>query len=122
MTVARTQPSGRIGDSASDGYGSCKIILSSGFLCSRPILDTHGDLCDVPGARRDEGDIMAIAHAVDRLTHPIAPATAAQQAYQILHVAFVVAPVVAGLDKFTHLLTNWDRYLAPQVAAMVPAH
>src|SRR5436309_133184 len=58
MTVARTQPSGRIGDSASDGYGSCKIILSSGFLCSRPISDTHGDLCDVPGARRDEEDIM----------------------------------------------------------------
>ena len=25
------------------------------------------------------------------------------QAYQILHVAFVVAPIVAGLDKFFHL-------------------
>ena len=35
------------------------------------------------------------------------------QAYQILHVAFVVAPLVAGLDKFTHFLTNWDAYLAP---------
>jgi len=27
------------------------------------------------------------------------------QAYQILHVAFTVAPVVAGLDKFTHFLS-----------------
>jgi hypothetical protein len=35
------------------------------------------------------------------------------QAYQILHVAFVVAPLVAGIDKFTHFLTNWDAYLAP---------
>lgn len=35
------------------------------------------------------------------------------QAYQILHVAFVAAPVIAGLDKFTKLLVNWDQYLAP---------
>jgi uncharacterized membrane protein YphA (DoxX/SURF4 family) len=37
------------------------------------------------------------------------------QAYQILHLAFVVAPVVAGLDKFFHLLVNWDQYLPPFV-------
>lgn len=35
------------------------------------------------------------------------------QAYQILHLAFVAAPVIAGLDKFTKLLVNWDQYLAP---------
>ena len=35
------------------------------------------------------------------------------QAYQILHFGFTVAPIVAGLDKFLHLLTNWDQYLAP---------
>src|SRR5437764_4911710 len=48
----------------------------------------------------------------------------AYQAYQILHVAFVVAPVVAGLDKFFHLLTNWDMYLSPAIARMlpIPAH
>ena len=46
------------------------------------------------------------------------------QAYQILHIAFVVAPVVAGLDKFFHLLTNWDMYLSPAIARMlpIPAH
>lgn len=37
----------------------------------------------------------------------------AYQAYRLLHVAFVVAPLVAGLDKFFHLLVNWDQYLAP---------
>jgi uncharacterized membrane protein YphA (DoxX/SURF4 family) len=35
------------------------------------------------------------------------------QAYQILHLAFVVAPVIAGLDKFFHLLADWDAYVAP---------
>lgn len=44
----------------------------------------------------------------------------AYQAYQILHLAFVVAPVVAGLDKFFHLLVNWDMYLAPIIARLSP--
>jgi hypothetical protein len=42
------------------------------------------------------------------------------QAYQLLHVAFVVAPILAGLDKFFHLLTNWDMYLAPWIASLSP--
>ena len=37
--------------------------------------------------------------------------TSSQQAYQILHLGFTVAPIVAGLDKFFHLLVNWDQYI-----------
>lgn len=44
----------------------------------------------------------------------------AYQAYQILHVGFVVAPIIAGLDKFFHLLVNWDMYLAPVIARLSP--
>ncbi|MBV8709583.1 MAG: hypothetical protein JO028_20530 [Acidobacteriaceae bacterium] len=44
----------------------------------------------------------------------------AYQAYWILHLAFVVAPVAAGLDKFFHLLANWDMYLAPIIARLSP--
>src|ERR1051326_8692732 len=46
----------------------------------------------------------------------------AYQAYQILHVAFVVAPIVAGLDKFFNLLVNWEQYLPPFVNTMVGGH
>jgi hypothetical protein len=35
------------------------------------------------------------------------------QAYQILRLGFTIAPIVAGLDKFFHLLTDWNQYLAP---------
>jgi hypothetical protein len=42
------------------------------------------------------------------------------QAYQILHWGFVAAPIIAGADKFVHLLTNWDEYLAPAIAQMLP--
>src|SRR4051812_32235900 len=47
-------------------------------------------------------------------------AAPARQAYQILHFAFVAAPVIAGLDKFFHLLVNWDQYLAPWIANLSP--
>ena len=42
------------------------------------------------------------------------------QAYQILHVAFTVAPIVAGLDKFFHALVDWNIYLSPMVTRMFP--
>jgi uncharacterized membrane protein YphA (DoxX/SURF4 family) len=35
------------------------------------------------------------------------------RAYTALKIGFVVAPVVAGLDKFFNLLTDWTQYLAP---------
>lgn len=37
------------------------------------------------------------------------------QAYQILRFGFTVAPIVAGVDKFLHLLVNWDQYLPATV-------
>jgi uncharacterized membrane protein YphA (DoxX/SURF4 family) len=46
----------------------------------------------------------------------------AYQAYQILHVGFVVAPIVAGLDKFFNLLVNWEQYLPSFVNKMVGGH
>ena len=41
------------------------------------------------------------------------PNDPSRQAYQILRFGFTVAPIVAGADKFFHLLVDWDKYLAP---------
>lgn len=41
-------------------------------------------------------------------------------AVSLLRYTYSVVPIVAGLDKFTHLLTDWDKYLAPAVANMLP--
>jgi hypothetical protein len=48
--------------------------------------------------------------------------TPGHQAYRLLQVAFVVAPIVAGLDKFFHLLVDWDQYLAPIVPRVLGGH
>lgn len=34
------------------------------------------------------------------------------QAYQLLHIAFAIAPILAGLDKFFNFFTNWGQYLS----------
>ncbi|HEX5080963.1 MAG TPA: hypothetical protein VFY40_02885, partial [Blastocatellia bacterium] len=41
------------------------------------------------------------------------------QAYRILQFGFTVAPIAAGLDKFFHLLVNWDQYLPSAMNRMV---
>ncbi len=46
--------------------------------------------------------------------------TPAHQAYLLLYFGFIVAPIAAGADKFFHLLVNWDQYLAPAIAGIVP--
>src|SRR5262245_28583221 len=50
----------------------------------------------------------------------ISTSTGAYTAYRILHLGFAALPILAGLDKFFHLLVNWDMYLAPRVASLTP--
>jgi uncharacterized membrane protein YphA (DoxX/SURF4 family) len=41
-------------------------------------------------------------------------------AYWALRVVFGLIPLFAGLDKFTHLLTDWNQYLNPAVLRVLP--
>jgi hypothetical protein len=45
---------------------------------------------------------------------------AVQRVRSIMRWTFGLVPIVAGADKFTDILTNWDQYLAPVVANMLP--
>ena len=52
---------------------------------------------------------------------PASPfARPADQAFLILYAGFIALPILAGADKFLHLLANWDQYLAPSVAGVLP--
>lgn len=44
----------------------------------------------------------------------------AYQGFVLLWVGFTVAPIAFGIDKFAHVLVNWDRYLAPEFADVLP--
>ena len=42
------------------------------------------------------------------------------QAFLLLRIAFTVAPIVFGLDKFFNILVDWETYLAPWINDIVP--
>lgn len=44
----------------------------------------------------------------------------AVQGFWLLRIGFVVAPILFGLDKFAHVLVDWDRYLAPEFVNSLP--
>ena len=45
---------------------------------------------------------------------------AAHQVFLVLRIGFTVLPIVFGLDKFANVLTDWSKYLAPQIDSIVP--
>jgi len=44
------------------------------------------------------------------------------QAFWLLRIAFVVAPIVAGIDKFFDKLVDWKIYLAPEINDLIPGN
>src|SRR5690606_7164650 len=45
---------------------------------------------------------------------------AAHQAFWLLRIAFTVAPILFGIDKFTNWSVHWPDYLAGWVNDIVP--
>lgn len=43
-----------------------------------------------------------------------------KQLQNTLHLTYGIVPIVAGLDKFTNLLTNWTDYLSRNMQSMLP--
>jgi hypothetical protein len=52
--------------------------------------------------------------------NPAAQRDAGYEAFVMLRVAFVVAPIAFGLDKFFNVLTDWPLYLAGWVDDLMP--
>ena len=45
----------------------------------------------------------------------------AAQAFMLLRVAFTVAPILFGLDKFAEvMISDWPKYLAPEFNDIIP--
>ena len=42
------------------------------------------------------------------------------QAYALMRLAFTVAPIAFGLDKFFNVMVDWPVYLAPWINDIVP--
>ena len=40
--------------------------------------------------------------------------------FNLLRITYGIVPIVAGIDKFTNLLTDWEKYLNPNIASLLP--
>jgi hypothetical protein len=58
--------------------------------------------------------------AADETSH--ATGRAINEAYGLLKFVFIVAPIIAGLDKFFDRLVHWDKYLSPTASSIVGHH
>ena len=67
---------------------------------------------------------MRLPRQLPTARRPAAIVDPAYQAFWLLRIGFTVAPILFGLDKFSHVLVDWDRYLAPELADLlnVQAH
>jgi uncharacterized membrane protein YphA (DoxX/SURF4 family) len=47
----------------------------------------------------------------------------AAQAFLLLRIAFTVAPILFGLDKFAEvMISDWTKYLAPEFNDLIPGN
>jgi hypothetical protein len=46
----------------------------------------------------------------------------AYQAFWLLRIGFTVAPIAFGVDKYFHVLVNWDKYLASEFVRALPGN
>lgn len=60
-----------------------------------------------------------LTHTVN--DHAVVGTRPAYKAYKLLQVCFVLAPLIAGADKFFNYLVNWSVYLAPVVTDVIAA-
>ena len=57
---------------------------------------------------------MALRPASAQLRNP------SFQGYTLLRTAFVVAPILFGVDKFFNFMVDWPEYLAPWIDRILP--
>ena len=51
---------------------------------------------------------------------PLATRDAGRDAFLMLRIAFAVAPIAFGLDKFFNVMVDWPQYLAPWINDILP--
>ena len=68
--------------------------------------------------------MSALAAALRPTPFPTAQAVRSDpsaQAFLLLRVVFIAAPILFGLDKFAEvLISDWPKYLAPQFNDLIP--
>src|SRR3954467_5678481 len=67
--------------------------------------------------------VAAVFRPVPIPTSDVLRRDPAAQAYLLMRIAFIVAPILFGIDKFANVLTNdWTVYLSTQFNDIIPGN
>jgi uncharacterized membrane protein YphA (DoxX/SURF4 family) len=66
--------------------------------------------------------VPATAAATARPIAGLRQREAGYQAFLLLRLAFAVAPIAFGLDKFFNVMVDWTQYLAPWINDILPGN
>src|SRR5256885_10758808 len=92
----------------------------------------HQRLAREPGEESSRGAADRDGEAVERLlasglprqprsrNFPVGGTSMPSDAKTLLRIGYGLVPIVAGADKVTNLLVDWDRYLSPKVERRLP--
>lgn len=59
---------------------------------------------------------IAALPSAEALRHPV------QQSFLLLRIAYTVAPILFGIDKFAQVMTHWTKYLSSQYNDLIPGN
>ncbi len=61
-----------------------------------------------------------VALGAPPMTITLARAHSGGWGFRLLRAVYTVLPILFGVDKFSHLLVDWNRYLAPVIRRQAP--
>lgn len=64
--------------------------------------------------------ILVYANSKDKAMESINLQQAIKPSLNLLKLTFGLVPIVAGADKFTNFLTNWEQYIHPGIVDLLP--
>src|SRR4051794_32594460 len=129
LLVARE--GGRLGGGLWRGHRHRRLrhgLLATASLRSLPRVRNGRPGSLSRGNRRsDQGGLMSTTATLDPRQEALAPSFGdrlkgdpAYQGFVIMRVAFTVAPILFGLDKFFDVMVDWDVYLASWINDILP--
>src|SRR3954454_21180392 len=95
------------------------VVMASASIDSAPLFISEQSSEPDGGYEKDPCHLLIVFNSVVREELKMTQ-TETHGSLVALRLTYGLVPVLAGLDKFFDLLTNWERYHAPAIVNFLP--
>lgn len=98
-----------------------RVLARDGKITKRGYLkNALEDLQKISFAGKDQVLVILKSNIGDKTLAGYEGLTDVASPFQMLHLGFIVLPLLSGADKFLNFTTNWETVLAPAIANNSP--